>query len=214
MAATAGYKAAVKVSGTSTAFTSEAASLVAGTTSTYQINDATKRVWDRTVTPTVNDGATQVTPTSIDYLRGRVTLASAAAGAVTITGNYLPMTTVAEATEYSTTWERQILDSTALGGDGWRTRALGLYDGSASLTIHYVGTFETFAQALAAGNAMVLEFYPDGSGATTTADIGWFKPSSEATTIPVEELVGQTIEFELDAGGAGKAFSLAGTATS
>src|SRR5690606_2833917 len=69
-----GWKAKVKRSGTSTTFTDEPASLVSDTT--YQIDDETKQVWDRSAPVVVKDDGNEVDPDDIDhidYLYGKAT---------------------------------------------------------------------------------------------------------------------------------------------
>ena len=99
MASTAGKLALVKVTGTSTAFTAEAAANT-GDNQTYRMTNTAKRVWDRTATITVKvAGIATGESYTLDRLRGRVTFATvnAARGAVTLDGSYLPLTTAARA---------------------------------------------------------------------------------------------------------------------
>jgi hypothetical protein len=91
-----GYLTTVKVTGTTTAMTDEAMSLVSG--KTYRITNAAKRVIDASYgTLTVKDNGVTINPSSspytVDFLLGKVTLNAGYTvnGAITITGKYLPL---------------------------------------------------------------------------------------------------------------------------
>jgi hypothetical protein len=134
--ATASYKTVVKVPGTSTMFADEDMTLVSATT--YQIEDATKQVWDRAVKPTFYDDGTEIPESSIlrvNYLFGKVTLASPPSGTVTVDGNYLPMVEATGVKEHSFSLGGDILDQTTYeNNEGYRRRLSGLKDVSATLT--------------------------------------------------------------------------------
>ncbi len=128
--ATASYSNVIKTAGISTAFTDEAMTLVSGTT--YQINDTTKRVWDRSVTPTFKDGINPIPASgisSIDYLFGKVTLVSTPTGAVTCSGNYLPMSEKTGFNTYTLRCSSNVGDSTTFDNNsGWTRRKQLLHD--------------------------------------------------------------------------------------
>ena len=134
--ATAAYNTTIKIPGTSTMFSGEAMTLVSGTT--YQITDPTKRVWDRSVTPTFYDGSSPIAAagiTSINYLFGKVTLASPPSGAVTVDGNYLPMVEATGIREHSFSLSADLLDKTTYeNNEGYRRRMYALRDVSATLS--------------------------------------------------------------------------------
>lgn len=131
--AVAAYNNVIKTPGISTVFsTSEAFSNTTG--NTYQIDDATKRVWDRTVVPTIYAGTSAVTPSSVDYLFGKVTLSAATTEAVTASGNYLPMTEKTGFNSYTLSLGGETQDRTTFeNNDGYRRRQLTLHDISLSL---------------------------------------------------------------------------------
>ncbi len=113
MAATAGFNTALKVGGTSTAFTGEATTNTTG--DSYQITNTAKRVLDPTVAITVYDGVTPVVPTVIDWLFGVVTLPAPPVGAVTIDGSYIPLLTVAQGQAATTDTSVDALDASVFG---------------------------------------------------------------------------------------------------
>src|SRR5690348_7886763 len=93
----AGYVAKVKSTGTSTAMTGEAMSLVSG--KTYKVTDATKDVWDYTKSLTVKDNGAAVAAADIEeinYIFGQVTFVAGytPTGPITVDGHYLPLTEV------------------------------------------------------------------------------------------------------------------------
>jgi len=130
--AQAAYNAIIKTAGITTVFsTSETFTNVSG--AIYQIDDVTKRVWDRDVVPTVYVGSAASTPTAIDYLFGKVTLSTT--GTVTASGNYLPMSEKASFNNYSIALSGEVLDKTTFDNNaGCRRRQVGLLDASITLS--------------------------------------------------------------------------------
>ena len=127
MATQISYTALIETGGTSTLMTSEACSLVSGTI--YQITNAAKRVIDPAVSVSVFDGVTGLVDAdvTIDYLFGKITLANAPGGAVTVTANYIPRWSVASPREFEINCVRTALDSTAMAtATANRARMLGL----------------------------------------------------------------------------------------
>src|SRR5262245_3406793 len=111
----AGYVCDIyKYSGVSTAFTTQPATLVSG--KTYQLNNVTQRVWDRTAVFTVFDTAVDRTNQllSIDFLHGRITFLSSytVTGAVTITGKYFPSAIIAKGRAFTLTQTMEPIDIT------------------------------------------------------------------------------------------------------
>lgn len=85
----------LKVGGTPTTMTGEATTEVGAVCT---ITAAAKRAIDPDSAVTVYDGVSDESATAtIDFVNGVITLAEAPAGAVTITGKYIPLLTVAEA---------------------------------------------------------------------------------------------------------------------
>ena len=127
---TAGYTTEVSKGGTPTAMVDEAMSLVSGFT--YEIVDNAKQVWDRDTVPTFEDGGSPIAAidiVSINYLLGQVTLVGAPAGAVTVSGNYIPIAYIAGATTYNVNLTLNVLVDTPLNTNvGFQTKQQGLID--------------------------------------------------------------------------------------
>jgi hypothetical protein len=103
MAATAGKKVRLKISGAPIAFVADPMTN-SGDSKTYTITNAAKRVWDPSVAITVFYNAVLQPAASytINRLTGQVTFTAAqGASAVTVTGSYLPTTTIAEGKSFS-----------------------------------------------------------------------------------------------------------------
>jgi len=196
----AGYVAKIKKSGSTTAFTGEAMSLVSG--KTYKITDATKNVWDRTVTPTIYDNAVDHTADvlSIDFLFGRVTFKSAytPTGPITADGSYFPMTQVAKAQEFTLTQTTNPIDTTdfetAQGNSGNRAFEYGLQTVALDLSGVYA-TGNGYLAALQARGELVIDINPDGSELSVAR--GFFKPMSQGQSGNVGALEKETNKFEL-----------------
>jgi hypothetical protein len=197
----AGYKAVVKKSGTTTAFTDEAMTLVSG--KTYKITNTAKNVWDRSVTPTFEDGGGAISSSnveSVDYLFGRVTFISAftPSGSVTVTGSYLPLTQVAKTNQYTLTMtaapvETSTFDVVQANG-GYRTFQYGLKTVTLALKGVYASS-SAFAALLAARSEAVVEICPDGSSKSVAR--GWFKPMANNQMGDVGELEEEELNFNL-----------------
>ncbi|MEB3088243.1 hypothetical protein VJJ19_07375, partial [Parvimonas sp. D4] len=128
----AGYSITVKETGTSTAMANEAATLISG--KSYQIANAAKRIIDYNVAVVVMDGGTNVTAQlqSIDYLSGTVVFIPTftPAGAITVSGSYLPLVNIANGKSMTVTQQAAEIDEsdyeTLYANDGWRVFSAGL----------------------------------------------------------------------------------------
>jgi hypothetical protein len=170
--AIAGRKAQVKVAGALVAFTNEPTTAVTPLVD-YQVTNAAKRVWDRAMTPTVQvstDGGTtyptaSATLYSINRLTGTVTFSPALTGTplVRVSGSYLPLSVVAEASEYSYSLTAKNADYPRLG-DVYATRVQTLKDVSGSLSRWYAAD-PYFTNALTAETPVLLEFYASSASA-------------------------------------------------
>lgn len=200
--ALAGYLTTVKASGTSTAMADEAMTNTTGFS--YQMNDLTKRVWDRDVVPTFEDlgESPQVILAadvlSIDYLFGVVTFASAKTEPVVLkTGNFMPMTTIAGAHSYNLGQGGDVLDDTEFGlanNNGARQRILGIRDVSLSVS-RWDQVTKTFFNALNNRTPLMIEVRPGGSGDVAR---GWYVPEAEDHSGDVSSLEAADLSFQLD----------------
>ena len=168
--ASAGYLASVFVTGTSTAMAAEPMSDISGgAKTTFQITDTAKQIVDPSVAIVVNDVSTgnpYANSFSIDYLTGTVTLSVAAAGDITLDGNFLPRRQIAQAYECSASLGRTLADTSLLGtAHTQRLSALGDVSGSMSCydTGLEVYTDVDLAQILVDGTTKVLEMKWDTS---------------------------------------------------
>lgn len=166
----AGYVASLKSSGTSTAMTAEAMTLVSG--KTYRITDATKDVWDYTKALTVLDNAVAVSAAnilSINWIFGQVTFVPSytVVGPVTVTGFYLPLTEVSRASSFTLTQTTETIDKTdfaiARANDGYRVFEPGLRTVSLELGGFYDAA-DAVWEILEGRQEAVIEINPDGSG--------------------------------------------------
>lgn len=96
---------------------------------------------------------------TLNRLSGKVTFTAAASRVVKISGDYLPMTTAAYAHNATSSRVADVADVTAYG-DTHRKRAVTLLSASGSLSQFDI-TDSTYADALSAGNPVVLELSED-----------------------------------------------------
>ena len=196
-----GYVATLKKGGTPTAMTGEATTLVSG--KTYKITAGTKQVISYASAITVLDNAVDHTADveSIDYLAGTVTFKSAytVTGPVTITGSYIPMTTIAKCKGYNLTQNAGEIDTTdfetAQANSGHRTYDPGLRRVALELTGIYAAA-NGWQAALDGRSLIYVEIGPDGVPANTCFR-GFFKPSRRAQQGNVGELEEETINLGL-----------------
>ena len=191
MAEKAGHSVVIKISGTATAFTTEATST--SDNQTYQITNTVKRVWDRDTTPTVYDDAVETVESyTVNYLNGTITFASVdAERVITVTGNYLPMTTAAYAHDYSRTKNCTLNDITAFG-DSYVQRQAGMKSASGTLSqFNVVDT--TFVDALVAGDPIVIE---DEDDTGSEPNRFWALLSSAGVTAAVNGVQDQPVSWE------------------
>ena len=197
----AGYLADIEAPGTSTAMTDEATSLVSGLT--YQIDDVTRRVLDRSVAITVEDNAVAVSANdieSIDYLFGRVTFVTGytVTGAITITGNYLPRVVLGRGNSYTLTMQAETIDETdfqtAQGNGGTRVFTPGLR----TVALELGGIFSASENAkddLKNRNELIISVDPTGDG--TSIARGFFKLANTGQSGAVGALEEETLTFQL-----------------
>ena len=154
MAELAGKSVVVKVSGAAVAMTGEATTATGNIS--YQISNAAKQVIDWETPPTVLDGGVEtVEDYTVNYLNGTITFGTTDTRTITVTGFYRPMSAAAYANAISDTGECDMLDKTVFL-DTYRKRMAGLLSKSGTLT-HINVIDETFSDALAAGDPVVIE---------------------------------------------------------
>ena len=194
----AGYVAKILQPGVTAAFTTEAMTLVAG--KEFKITDATKNVWDRSVTPVVFDNAIDETANvlNIDFLFGRVTFKSSYSvnEPVTVTGSSFPMTQLGKGRSFTLTQTAAVVDETdfetAQGNNGYRTVTPGLR----TVALELGGIYDVASglrALLRARTELILEVNPDGN--SKSIGRGFFKPSAEGQSGNVGDLEEETTTF-------------------
>ncbi|MBA3853332.1 MAG: hypothetical protein C0503_02895 [Gemmatimonas sp.] len=200
MSGIAGKKALVKVTGAPLDFEDEACSTTDDTT--YTIDDATKKYWDRdTAVQVFDDGVAvdpEVDPYRIIRLTGQVVFETADAlrGPITVTGKYLPTSVAAGARAYSFTLEQPALDDTTFddaGTDGHTRKIAGLKNVSGSISRRF--RIESgMAAALIAGDPVILEFYADRAEAPDL--VCWALLSKEGIQSSVDGTTDADVDWE------------------
>ena len=197
----AGYVAKVLAPGTPTAMTNEACSNVSGLI--YQITSTTKRVIDRSASVTVKDNGSAVNVANIeyiDYLFGKVKFITGytVAGSITITGTYLPMTSIGTAKSFTLTQTANTIETTdfatAQANGGYRTYLPGLKTVTLDLSGFYSAS-NSFDDYLANRTELVIEVNPDGSGASLCR--GFYKPGTRSQSGDVGALEDESMTFNL-----------------
>jgi hypothetical protein len=196
----AGYMATLKKTGTTTAMTDEAMSLVTG--KIYVITAATKRVIDPNVAYTVFDNAVDKNAEVewVDYLNGQVKFLDSytVTGPVTITGSYLPLATIAKANSFTLTQTADATETsdfeTLQGNGGHKTFQQGLK----TVQLETKGFYDVANDfvALIDGRAqIVIEINPDGTGKSVAR--GFFRPSDGQLSGNVGDIEAADIKFDL-----------------
>lgn len=206
MAQTPGYLASIAIGGASTAYSNEATTKVTANT-VYQITDSAKRVLDPSAAPTVevdllaNGVWSAAGAHSVDYYSGTITFDSdlGATPLVRLSGNYIPVLTVATARGLTYSIERDMLDCTVLNTTGFRSYKPGLAKFSATLDLHENlfedhdpgGAEQMFAAKLIDGSAFLLRLRVSNSG---TYAMAWMRASTGGAAANVADLVTSTLE--------------------
>lgn len=188
----AGYLGSVKKTGTSTSFSGESMSNTAG--NTWQIDDATKEIFDRNTVPDFFDNGVPIVAgdiLSIDNLYGKVTFTSSKSGPITVSGDYLPSTEVAGAKSVEWTRTAQIHDDTDTANLGYHTKVYGKL--SISITLGRWDDIQyAFVTAMETRLPFVIEIAPS-SGKSYRI---WVVPETSGLTLSVDALLEESITFQ------------------
>lgn len=198
MPSKAGRLALVKMSGTGVAFTDEATTVLT-TNKVYQITDATKRVWDRALTITVKDGGTPVNigtdPYVINRLTGTVTFTNTAVRTITISGTYLPLSTIAKCRDASVDLLSPALDDTTMDSNGWAECLAGMKNAAIALGRNWESVSTPLLRAaLTAGTPLVIEVLYDRNDATT-AFLMWALPTKQSAVANIKQIITDGLDF-------------------
>jgi hypothetical protein len=196
----AGYNALVRQSGTATAMTAEACTLVSG--KTYQITNSIKRMISYLDTLTVLDNAVDHTANvlSIDYLNGTVTFTAAytVTGPVTLTGKYLPSAVIAKARSFTLNQTAAEVDTTdyatAQANGGIRTYTQGLKTVNMDLGGLY-DTGASYITAMRLRSLLTIDVSPDNT--VDTIFRGFFKRMQHQQSGDVGAAEDETRTFNL-----------------
>lgn len=201
-----GYSSTLKITGSTTATTGEACSLVSG--KTYQVDNTAKRIIDHTVAITVKDGGVAVSASDIDhldYLFGKVTFVAGytPSGPITMDYSYLPLVAVAETKQWKLSVKNKLIDKTSLDSAGVKQFAAGLGDASGSFGTLTLPTASVGAGALIAlitSRTQAVVEINLGSGNVFHA---WTVFESEDVDLKPDALVETGFSWSNDAKGAG-----------
>jgi len=196
----AGYLADLKKSGTATATTGEAMSVVSG--KTYRIDDASKEAWNADATIVVYDGVTDVTVQveSYNYLFGQVTFLGAytIVGAITIDVTYYPMATFGKGRSFTLTQSANALDDSdyqvVQANNGWRTHSAGLRTIGLEIGGIYNAS-DDWAGELINRNRIMIEINADGNSKSTAR--GWFRIATTGQEGEVGDNETESVNFVL-----------------
>ncbi len=198
------YQFNIKATSASTVMSNEDLTLVVGAPDfTYQMNDPTKRIFDREVTPTFKDAGTPIPASdikSIDYLSGSVTFVTSKTEPVTLdAGSFIPVSTIPEDCISTATLDMsvELEEDTNIksASNGWKKRVTKLRDVSLSLT-----TFNDFLKKYITdikGDKVVLVEIVIGNTDQQTIR-GWFTVESDNETGGVADLESEEISLQLD----------------
>lgn len=179
---TAGYNARIRKTGTATAFTDEATTVNGDW---YEITDRAKSVFDYEAGLIVEDGSGVVAASNIDeidFLHGRVKFVDgySVSGAVTLSGEYMPVTTFGcfnsfDLTQSSETIETGCFETVGANG-GYQLYKPTLRDVSVDAEGFYQ-TSSDFAQILQSRDRFIIEFDVEGDGENIAR--GYFRIGSD-----------------------------------
>ena len=198
----AGYSVNILQVGTPAAFTAEAMTLVSG--KTFQIDDVTKRIWDRSeATMDILDNAVSVADAdilNIDFLYGRVTFVSSYSPTtpITATGKSFPTAAVGKGQNYTLTQTADPIETTdfetAQANTGRRTFSYGLKTVNLEIQGVYDAT-NAFIVALQNRSELIMEIDPAGD--TLSRARGFFRLVGQNQSGDVGALEEETVNFSL-----------------
>jgi len=187
-----GYLTDVKVQSSAAVFTGEATTTSDNTI--YTITNTSKTVFDFDTDLVVLDGGTATTESyTVSKLTGTVTFESVDAGrAITLTGAYVLLTSVAQAKSISLALSADALDATPFQKD-FREYEAGKITGTVDLgKFAEVSTY--FLDMLLDGDIKVIEYYPNsGLDAISFYAIA----NNRNVDIPQDGLIDETVSFNI-----------------
>jgi len=158
MAITTGKVGSLQIINVSAAFTTEATTEVGGT-AVYTIDDSGKLPWDPNEPITVSTGTLDRTymDEGVNWFTGQVGMTASGLGALTVTGKFVTLQTVAEISGWSYAMNTDAGETTEVG-QSWKTNlALG---NSATLTLNRY-RFDTLFDHVADEDWILIKLYED-----------------------------------------------------
>lgn len=200
---TPGYLTKVNKGGTPTAMVDEAMTVTTG--NTYEIDDATKAVWDTDVLPTFEDNGVPVPAgdiVSINYLFGRVTFTGARTEPITVSGNFIPIACIAGANTYNVNMSLSVLTDTEFCTNvGFQTKVGALIDVVIGIE-RFDDLSKAFFDILINRERVFIEILPQGPSSGSVIR-GWFIEESDNHSGDVTTLETEPLSFQLDSDGDG-----------
>lgn len=199
----AGYLVDIKEVGSASTFTGEACSLVSG--KTFEIDDITKNIFDRSATFVVYDNAVDQTSEveSINYLTGEVTFVStySVTTPVTMDGSSFAVASLAKYRSFSMTQSAEAVDTTDIPAAQAASGIMTFQSGLKTVSIDVSGVYAAangYRADLIARNEVILEINPDGNGfANGSLARGFFKVINRGQSGNVGDLEEETVTFSL-----------------
>lgn len=186
-----GCLALVKQQSSAVAFTDEATTATGNIS--YQITDEAKRIWSYDGLIIVKDGGVATTESyTINRLTGTITFNTATSRTITVTGEYVLLSTVAKAKSFALNGTRDVSDVTVFNTE-FKSFEATLLSGSAELGLIYDVT-STFFTMLTDGTIKVIEYYPNSSG-TPIRFYGLC--TNNSINSPVEGIIEESVSFQI-----------------
>ena len=158
----AAYASSLKISGTAVVITNEACTGLGG--SQWQVTTAARRIIDPATAVVVKDTGVTVSAAlySVNMLFGIITFSGyTPTGAVTLTGAYLPLLTVAEVRSADVSMETDMADSTTFDNAGYKGKTPTLDDWSGSFEFLSLPTVDL--DGVAAGTQSITSWRESGT---------------------------------------------------
>ncbi len=201
--ALAGRLANVKITSTANAWSTGLAATLSTDGVTLQLNDETKRHWDRitSTAPKVYDDSTAATSTqfTVNTVQGIVSFTTphTTSHTYTIDALYKTATAVAGGREWQLSLDADLLEVSSFQSSGWRNYIKMMTGGTVTINSYWDdGTITDLLQISDEVGDIIVELLPGSTG--THRYEGWTKISSDSIATPTDGVVGESIELTID----------------
>lgn len=192
--AVAGKNCLIRITGQPVAFSSEATATSDDKVYVLASTSLAGLPWDPTATVSVRVGGNPTTEAIVNRLAGTVEFSTADTRTVTVTGEYLPISTVGEAKEFGLTLTATNQEAPAFGDD-YVTRTQTLKDVTGSLGAWYADkSLINVVGATSVANPVVLEFFVASTSAYHAR--AWALFNSDEISASADGLVEESIDWE------------------